>query len=184
MDYQLSEDELNSIYACMHQMDLMASLCAYVPAGHHAVPTAALESFLCTQHRALQAAISAVEGRKKAAYVAKQEATAVIVKKPTTMTISVDLMVRVMEVCSGAMQGDEAILKIQDELCDATFVHGHGAPLRAYYAALHRQGLDINVIVGNGVCQTTLTRAAKKKAPQSAKPPKLAARKREKLVAA
>lgn len=185
MDYQLSEDEFNSIYSCMHQMDLMASLCAYVPQGHHAVPTAALESFLCTQHRALQAAINAVEGRKDAERVAKQEAAAATASKPEPMPISANLLVRIMDVCSGGVRGEKAVMELHNELYDATIPHGEGEPLKALYLALRRQGFVISSTTTNGVLNFTIKHGSKpKKAAPSQVVPTGAARKRDKLVAA
>ena len=183
MDYQISEDEFNSITSCADQIDLLTSLCAYIPTGHHAITIAGLDSFLCAQNRVLRATLKALEEREEAQRKTEHSAAAAERGSPAPPSISSELLVRVMAACSGAVSDDAAILQIHEDLFDATVMHGNGEPLKAFYAALQRQGVGINVIVGNGVCQTTITRGTPRKARQPTKAPRVASRKRDRLVA-
>lgn len=184
MDYQISEDEFNSIASCADQIDLLTNLCAYIPAGHHAITIPGLDSFLSAQNRMLRATLKALEEREEAQRKTEHSAAAAERDSQPLPSISSELLVRVMAACSGAVSDDAAIMRIHEDLYDATVVHGNGEPLKAFYAALHRQGVGINVIVGNGVIQTTVTRGTPRKAQQPTKAPKVAARKRDRLVAA
>lgn len=184
MDCQISEDEFNSIARCADQIDLLTSLCAYIPAGHHSITIEGLDSFLTAQKTVLRATLKALEERQETQRIASQSAAAAERDNSAPLAISTELLVRIMEACSGATQDDEAIMQIHSDLYDTSVMHGHGEPLKAFYAALHRQGMGIKVIVGNGVCQTTLERATPKKVPQPSRPPRAGARKRERLTAA
>jgi len=183
MDYQISEDEFNSIASCADQIDLLTSLCAYIPAGHHAIAIPGLDSFLSAQNRVLRATLKALEERDDAQRNSKTSAAVAAASEPKALSMPVELLVRIMQACSGATQGDEAVMQIHSDLYDASVMHGHGEPLKAFHAALRRQGMGIEVIVGNGVCQTTLKRNKPKKATQPVKAPRVGASKRERLVA-
>ena len=184
MDYQISEDELKSIASCADQIDLLTSLCAYIPAGHHAITIAGLDSFLTAQNNVLRGTLKALEERQEAQRIAAHSAAVAERDNSARAAISPELLVRIMDACSGSTQDDEAIMQIHSDLYDATVMHGHSEPLKAFYAALHRQGVGVTTIVGNGVCQTTITRSNPKKALQPTKAPRVAARKRDRLVAA
>lgn len=184
MDYQISEDEFNSIASCADQIDLLTCLCTYIPTGSHAITIAGLDSFLTAQNRVLRATLKALEERGDAQRISNTSAAVAAASEPKAVSMPVELLVRIMQACSGATQGDEAVMQIHSDLYDASVMHGHGEPLKAFYAALHRQGVGINVIVGNGVIQTTVTRGTPRKAQQPTKAPKVAVRKRDRLVAA
>lgn len=183
MNYQISDDEFNSIASCADQIDLLTSLCAYIPAGHHAITIAGLESFLNAQNNVLRATLKALEERQESQSKAARSAADAERGSSALPAFSPELLVRIMDACSGSTQDDEAIMQIHSDLYDATVMHGHGEPLKAFYAALHRQGVGITTIVGNGVCQTTLERAKPTKAHQPVRPQRAVARKRERLTA-
>lgn len=182
MHYELTENEFNRIQDSMRQMDLVTDLCSYVPQGYHALNTDGLQSFLCAQQEVLHATLKALAERQEAQRKANQNAAEVAASKPTVLPISADLLVRVMQVCSGAIQDDKAIMELNSELYDATVTQGEAEPLRAFYTALHRQGCNVSTVVGNGMQQTTIKRVKSMKSAQPAKPPKVATRKRERLV--
>lgn len=184
MDYPISEDEFNSIASCADHIDLITSLCTYIPAGHHAITIAGLDSFLTAQNKVLRATLKAVEERQESQRKAAPNTAASERSNSAPPAISPELLVRIMDACSGAAQDDEAIMQIHGDLYDATVMHGHGEPLKAFYAALHRQGVGVKTIFGNGVSQTIITRSTRKKALQPTKAPRVAARKRDRLVAA
>lgn len=183
MHYELPQDEFNRIESCMHQIDLMAGLCALITAGHNAITIEGLGSFLSAQQEALNATLKTVEERRNAQRVLNQEAATAIVNKPATMEISAGLLVRIMKVCSGETRDEKAVMELHDELYDATVLHGEGAPLKALYSALDSQGFDITSTIRNGDSTFTITQAKPKKAAQPKEPPKAPARKRDRLAA-
>lgn len=184
MDYHLSEDEFNSLESSADQIDLLTNLCAFIPKGQHAITIAGLESFLCAQQEVLRTTLKALAERQEAQRKSEHHAMATERCNRAPLAISLDLLLRIMDACSGAVQDDEAIIQIHSDLYDATVMRGHGAPLKAFHAALHRQGLGINFTMGNGVAQTSIKRVTPKESPQPAKSPRVATRKRDRLVAA
>lgn len=184
MDYQISEDEFNSIASCADQIDLLTSLCTYIPAGHHAITIEGLESFLIAQNKVLRSTLKALEEREDAQRITNTSMTVAAASKPKTLSMPVELLVRIMQACSGAVQGEKAMLEVNNDLYDATVMHGEVDPLWAYHDALRTQGFSVNFFDESGALKTTITRATAKKVPQSPKAPRVATRKRDRLVGA
>lgn len=183
MNFELTQEEINRILSCKEQMIFISDLCCMAE-GRHGITIEGLGSFLTAQVEILQATIKVAEERKSAQWVLNQDAAAAIVNKPATMAMTADLLVRIMEVCSGGVRDEKAVMELHNELYDATVPHGEGEPLRAFYSALYRQGFDINSTARNGISTFTIKRAKPKKAVQSPEASKDPVRKRDKLVAA
>lgn len=184
MDYQITEDEINSIASCADQIELLTSLCAYIPAGHHAISTTGLESFLTAQNNVLQPTLKALQDRFDAQRIPNTRAAVAAANKPQALSIPAELLVRIMQACSGAIQDEKAMLEVHNELFDATVMRSEPEPLWALHDALRRQGFSVSFVDGSGALKTTITRTTAKKAPQQTKTPKAPARKRDRLVAA
>ena len=181
MEFELTQGEISNLQSCAEQMVFVSDLCCMAE-GQRSITIEGLGSFLDAQIRALKATINAAEERYVAQLRLVREEAKATMERSKAIAISTDLLVRVMQACSGAIQDDEAIVEINNELYDATVVHGDTEPLGAFYMALRRQGYSINFLDANGVMQTTIKRVKSMKSTQPAKPPKVATRKRERLV--
>lgn len=184
MDYQITENEFNCIASCADQIDLLTNLCTYIPDGEHAITIVGLDSFLTAQNKVLRSTLKALEERQDAQRSLNKTAAVNAASRPKALSMPVELLVRIMQACSGAIQDEKAMLEVNNDLYDAAVMHGEVDPLCAYHDALRRQGFSVNFFDGNGMLQTTITRAKAKKAAPSAKAPRAPARKRDKLVAA
>ena len=183
MNFELTQEEINRLQFCKEQMVFISDLCCMAE-GNHPITIEGLGSFLTAQVEILQATIKVAEERESAQRVLNQAAAAAIVNKPATMAMTADLLVRIMEVCSGGVRDEKAAMELHNELYDATVPYGEAAPLKALYLALRRQGFDINSTSVNGVSTFTIKQAKTKKAAHSPAAPAGTARKRDKLVAA
>ncbi|WP_291519354.1 hypothetical protein [Acidovorax sp.] len=184
MNYEMTENEFTRIESCTQQLDLMSSLCALILKSDNAVPIDGLGSFLFAQQEALGATLKAMQERMDAQLVLNRSAAATaLVSKPATMAISADLLVRIMEVCSGAIREEKAIMELHGQIYEATVMQGEMEPWAAFDAALIRQGFDITTTVKNGGFQFTIKKAKPKKAALSQEPHKAPVRKRDRLVA-
>ena len=182
MEFELTQGEISNLQSCAEQMVFVSDLCCMAE-GQRSITIEGLGSFLDAQIRALKATINAAEERHVAQLRLVREEAKATMERSKTIAISTDLLVRVMQACSGAIQDDEAIVEINNELYDATVVtQGKSEPLSAFYMALRIQGYSINFFDANGMMQTTIKRVKPMKSPLPAKPPKVATRKRERLV--
>lgn len=181
MEFELTQGEISNLQSCAEQMVFVSDLCCMAE-GQRSITIEGLGSFLDAQIRALKATINAAEDRHVAQLRLVREEAKATMERSKTIAISTDLLVRVMQACSGATQDDKAIIDLNSELYEATVMHGETEPLSAFYMALRRQGYSINFLDANGVMQTTIKRVKPMKSTQPAKPPKVATRKRERLV--
>ena len=182
MNFELTQEEINRLQFCKDQMTFISDLC-FMTEGNHPITIEGLGSFLTAQIETLQATVNVAEERYGAQLILNKKAAAAIVEKPAAMAITADLLVRIMKVCSGEIRGEKTVMELHDELYDATVLHGEGAPLRALYLALVRQGFDISSMTRNGASTFTIKQAKPKKAAQPHEPQKAPARKRDRLVA-
>lgn len=176
MSYELSEQEFWNLQGCMRQAGLMEELCSHI-SGQAPLNVEGLYFFFRTQKAALSAILEAADERSTAQLMLNQS-----VSTPAIQGVSPDLLVRIMDACSGAVVDEASLVRLHQELYDATILNGESAPLIALYAALQRQGYSVGHTIMNGVAQVSITSPSSKKAPSS-KQRKAPARRREGLTA-
>lgn len=172
LHYELSETELSRLDDCMKQLDFITDLCGHIK-GYPSLSIDGLQSFLCALQQGLHTTLKAVEERREAQQVLNEGAH----QQPALGGISPDLLVRIMEVCSGAETSQETLAQLNDELFKAAVNDGYREAPKAFYTALQRLGYSVTTMVRNGEETINFERSTAKDRP------KTAARKRERLAA-
>lgn len=172
LHYELSETELSRLDDCMKQLDFITDLCGHIK-GHPSLSIDGLQSFLCAIQQGLCTTLKAVEERREAQQVLNQG----VYQQHAPVGISPDLLVRIMEACSGADVGQDALAQLNDELFQVAVNDGFREAPTAFYAALQRQGYSVTSKVRNGEASINFERLA------AQSKPKATARKRERLTA-
>jgi len=173
MHYELTETELYSLEDCMKQLDFITDLCGHIT-GYTSISIDGMQSFLSALQQSLYTTLKAVEERREAQQVLSQGEH----QQPDPGGISHELLVRIMEACSGADVGQEALAQLNDELFQAAVNDGYHEAPKAFYAALQRQGYSVTSMVRNGEASINFER------PAAQAKPKATARKRERLTTA
>lgn len=172
MHYELTDTELNRLEDCMKQLDFVTDLCSHIK-GYPNLSIDGLQSFLCALQYGLHTTLKAVEERQGAQQVLNEGTH----QQPVPGGISPDLLVRIMEACSGADVGQEALEQLNDELFEAATNGAYREAQRAFYAALQRRGYNVTTMVRNGEETISFER------PAAQARPKATARKRDRLTA-
>ena len=181
MHFELSEKEFHGLESCQQQIGFMSDLCMHIE-GAQSVSIVGLMHFLDAQKAALAAVIKSADERQTEQMRLNSEMRNAETYEPQRgLHVASDLLVRIMDVCSGATVSDEMVVKLYDELFDATVPQGQGEPLKALHAALKRLGYEVNYSLNEGVTQFTIKQPVTTKArSQTNKKPLMPARKRAK----
>lgn len=182
MHFELSEKEFHSLESCQQQIGFMSDLCVHVE-GAQSVSIVGLMHFLDAQKKALGAIIQTAEERQDAQIACNREAANNPVQQPSA-GLETGLLIRLMEVCSGVQLSEDAVMRLYDDLYDATVPEGQGELLKAFHGALLRLGYQVSYTQNEQGSQFAIRLpTAKAKTPTAAKP-KAPARKRERLIQA
>jgi len=172
LHYELSENELHRLEDCMKQLDFITDLCSHIK-GYPSLSIDGLQSFLCSMQQGLHTTLKAVDERREAQQVLNEGTH----QQPAPGGISPELLVRIMEACSGADVGQDALALINHELFEAETNGGYRYAQRSFYTALQRRGYNVTTMVRNGEATISFER------PTAQARPKATARKRERLTA-
>ena len=181
MHFELSEKEFHSLESCQQQLSFMSDLCMYVD-GVQSVSIVGLMHFLDAQKDALTAVMKAAEDRQGAQLTLSRSAADTPVQQQQT-GLQHELLIRVMEICSGLPTSEEEVMKLYDDLFDATVAQGQGELLNAFHCALLRLGYQVSYTQNEQGSQFAIKRPPTTK-PQAGPKAKAPARKRESLMQA
>ena len=142
MHFELSEKEFYSLESCQQQIGFMSDLCVHVE-GAQSVSIVGLMHFLDAQKKVLGSIIQTAEERQDAQIAFNRDAASNPVQQPPAR-LETGLLIRLMEVCSGVQLSEDAVMKLYDDLYDATVLEGQGELLKALHAALLRLGYQVS----------------------------------------
>ena len=152
MHYQITEEEFNCLDAVRGQIAVMAGMLSMMNSDLSCLRSTDLHDAIEVQRSTLQTLLQSLEKRG----VMRGNAGDAPQAQPG---ISPALLVAAMRAASGEEVGQEVLKDINAQLCDGALQGvGYGDALRAYYAALGRQGYAVETRVQSGTAETTFER--------------------------
>ena len=152
MHYQMTEEEFNRLDAVRGQIAVMASMLSVMNTDLSCLKSTDLHDAIEAQCSTLQALLQSLEKRGMLRGNAGDAPQA-------PPGISPALLVAAMRAASGEEVGQDVLGDINAQLCDGALQDvGYGEALRAYYAALNRQGYAVETRVQSGTAETTFER--------------------------
>lgn len=164
MEYQISETERRCLEEVSDQLDLICGCLCLADGQLQTITSNSLNTFLEQRRKEIDGVLTKLEERQDADFKLAQSLAREQEQKQKQLAQSIppELLVRVIEACSGSVVAEQELVTLYSDLYDATVLHGRPEPFEAFGAALEKAGYKTTLEINSTGTQFTIKRTTNK----------------------